>query len=120
MNDRDLEALLRRHRPVGPPPALREQILRAVDRREPWWWLGAAAALVAITAGTQVAIGSEVDTVTVTLAIGAEASAPDPLLELLGDDEPARQLVLFRRAEQEARRAFEPAPPIEGFDGGGQ
>ena len=120
MNDRDLEALLRRHRPVGPPPALRERILRAEDRRVPWWWLGAAAALVAITAGTQVAIGSAVATVTVTLAIGAEVSEPDPLLDLVGDDEPARQLAMFWRAEREARRAFEPPPSVNRFEGEGR
>ena len=45
----DLETLLRRYRPVGPPPELRA---RAVGRRSAfgdWAWLAAAAALAVVT-----------------------------------------------------------------------
>jgi hypothetical protein len=118
MSDRDLETLLRRYRPVGPPPALRERILRPGRSRGPWWWLGAAAALFAVVVGTQIVIGWEMSTLSATLATDADADAREALLDLLGDDESARQLTTLRLAEQEARRALEPPLTVGGLGGG--
>jgi hypothetical protein len=120
LDDSELEAMLRRHRPVGPKPALRERIVRPDGPRVPWWWLGAAAALLAIVVGSHLAIGSEVNAVGATLTTGADVDEQNPLLDLLGDDESARQLALFRMAEQQARRALDPPPPAGDLDGGGQ
>lgn len=120
MNDPDLDALLRRHRPVGPPAGLRERVLLMPDRRGDWAWLGVAAALLVIVVGSQVATGWEIDTVAAALATGTDTGEQQTLLDLLGDDESARQLALFRLAEQEARRAYAPAPPVDARNGGGQ
>jgi hypothetical protein len=48
MNDEDLETLLRRYRPLGPPEALRGQIMAAVPLSGPRLrdWLPAVAAVI--------------------------------------------------------------------------
>lgn len=54
MDDAELEDLLGRVRPAGPPPGLRARI---AERRRPlraWPWVAAAAALLVITAVLQV------------------------------------------------------------------
>ena len=51
MNDEDLETLLRRYRPLGPPEALRSQILAAVPVSGPRlrdWFPAVAAVILAI------------------------------------------------------------------------
>ena len=52
MNDDDLEALLRRYRPLGPPTALRGEIIAAVSSRRPrlreWFPFAAAVILVVV------------------------------------------------------------------------
>jgi hypothetical protein len=52
MNDDDLEALLRRYRPLGPPDALRRQITAAArpSRMRPRDWLPVAAAVILVVA----------------------------------------------------------------------
>jgi hypothetical protein len=52
--DREIEERLRRYRPAGPPPELRQNVIgrvrlqadREPNRRGAWWQLAAAAALV--------------------------------------------------------------------------
>jgi len=51
MNDEDLETLLRRYRPLGPPEALRGQIMAAVplsDARLRDWFPAVAAVILAV------------------------------------------------------------------------
>ena len=52
MDDRRIEALLRAHRPSGPPPSLREKIAGGrVHVAATWPWLLAATALLALSVG---------------------------------------------------------------------
>jgi hypothetical protein len=58
--DKNLEEWLRRFRPAGPSPGLRQRIMREASAgREAWlWWqLSAAAALLAIATALQSATG---------------------------------------------------------------
>jgi len=56
--DSDLESRLRRYRPAGPAPDLRERVLtRSPQVRRTWPWAVAAAALLAIAVGFGVAGG---------------------------------------------------------------
>jgi hypothetical protein len=51
MNDEDLETLLRRYRPLGPPEALRGQIMAAVPLSGPRlrdWFPAVAAVILAV------------------------------------------------------------------------
>ena len=55
-DDRDIETLLRRYRPLEPPPDLRVRVLSApADTRRAWPWAVAAAALLAASVGLHVA-----------------------------------------------------------------
>jgi len=52
MNDHDIEQMLRRQRPAGPPPELRARIFKpAANAARLWPWAAAAAALLAATVG---------------------------------------------------------------------
>jgi hypothetical protein len=55
MDERQIEELLRAHRPAGPPADLRERIIGGRVRVAPAWpWLFAAAALLAMSVGFHV------------------------------------------------------------------
>jgi hypothetical protein len=58
MNDDQLEDLLRRVRPAGPPPALRSRILASRPARPAWPWAAAAAALLLTVVGLQWSAGA--------------------------------------------------------------
>lgn len=64
MNDEQIEALLRRHRPAGPPVSLRDRCLEAATRQhsatapDSRWMAWAAAALVVAALGTYRASGT--------------------------------------------------------------
>ena len=45
----ELETLLRRYRPVGPPPDLRARVIGRRPSTGDWAWLAAAAALAVVT-----------------------------------------------------------------------
>src|SRR5687767_8638003 len=98
MNDHDIEQMLRRHRPAGPPPELRARVFQtaAVEARL-WPWAVAAAALLVITVGFHVAsasLGSQVP-------IQFESDDRERLVEALGGDDVARtraELIMAERA----------------------
>jgi hypothetical protein len=120
MNDQDLETLLRRYRPIGPPSALRA---RCIERgasegvKHAWPWAAAAAALLVAT------IGLTTRTARLEAPVAGEpdqtARAIEDLAALLGADDVARSTAALIVAEEEARRAaraaIEPPPPIEGI-----
>ncbi len=91
-DDRVVEALLRRYRPMDAPPA-------AIVGRT-WPWAVAAAALLAITIGLHGAV-----------IIGAMPAAADPapLAYALGGDDVARQVAQFIVSSP---RAPEPEPAM--------
>jgi hypothetical protein len=54
MDERDLEKLLRRYRPAGPPAELRVRIATTHRAPRTWTWAAAAAALIAVMVGFHV------------------------------------------------------------------
>ena len=88
------EGLLRKYRPVGPPPRLRARVL-APERRT-WPRALAAAALLAITIASQVAARSSVSYVAMPAAgpLNFDARVSD-LSNTLGGGEEGRQLAIW-------------------------
>ena len=94
MTDNELDDLLRRYRPLAPPPELRARLVAAEPHgARAWPWAAAAAVLLAATLGLQLArvqmdeASEHVDP--------REAAELQVLVEMLGGDE---------RALDEARR----------------
>jgi hypothetical protein len=101
MNDSEIEDLLRRYRPKGPPAQLRERIL-AMERPERIWpWLAAAAALLVSALTLHSATRYEAADINLTLGPGAEARVADDLTDRLGGDADARGLAQFILVEQQ-------------------
>ena len=101
MNDSDIENLLRRYRPTGPPAQLRERIL-AMERSERIWpWMAAAAALLVSAVTLHFATRYEAADVDVTLGTAAEARVADDLTDRLGGGADARELARLILVEQQ-------------------
>jgi hypothetical protein len=90
-NDRDVESLLRRYEPAGPPSELRARVVgaRGDGRRRAWPWVAAAAALLIATFGLHVA-SARLSGTWVEPAVDARAQAIADLAEMLGGDEGAK------------------------------
>ena len=89
MSEHDIEQMLRRHRPAGPPTELRARILQpAADESRLWRWAVAAAALLATTIGFHVASASLKSSV--PIQSGSEMADQERLIEALGGDAVAR------------------------------
>ncbi|MGH9312073.1 MAG: hypothetical protein ACRD1S_02630 [Vicinamibacterales bacterium] len=102
MDEKDLEALLRRYRPADPPPALRERCVAgaAVEpARSAWPWAAAAAALLAGTIGLGAA-AARLDAPVAT-APDWTAQAIGNLAALLGGDEAAWRAATIIVVEEE-------------------
>jgi hypothetical protein len=112
MDDAELEDLLRRVRPAGPPPGLRARI--AGCRRPPraWPWVAAAAALLIVTAVLQVS--AERARASFWLqrdaAVAADAADSQAVQEALGLDDVEiraealrRELIAIRDAREMER-----------------
>lgn len=88
MNDDQMEDLLRRVRPAGPPVQLRARIVGATARPRPAWpWIAAAAAALLMTATLQVAaagLRQQLRPAVVTVAIDAEGELTSSLQAWLG------------------------------------
>ncbi|MDO8794602.1 MAG: hypothetical protein Q7J25_08290 [Vicinamibacterales bacterium] len=103
MKDSEIEDLLQRYRPIGPPARLRERIL-AIDRTERIWpWATAAAALLVCALTFRIATGYEAASVDVRLGPAAATRVADDLTDRLGGDAEARALAEFILVEQQVR-----------------
>lgn len=103
MKDSDIEDLLRKYRPLGPPARLRERIF-AIDHSERIWpWATAAAALLVSALTFPIAIRYEAASVDVRLGPAAETRVVDDLTDRLGGDADARELAEFIVVEQQLR-----------------
>jgi hypothetical protein len=102
----DVEELLRRYRPIGPPPDLRTRILSTPSIRHLWLW-AAAAAMVIITI---VSLHHVTDQLTRQMNVGLwrepATRAVEDIADILGRD-PGTQLfaefiVLYDEEQREA------------------
>lgn len=113
MTDPELDALLRRYRPAGPPPELRARVVASEPPAvRAWPWAAAAAILLAAVCAMQLSTREVYRGV--RQGLGAiEVSSLDELPALrsaVGDDELLRQLLEMVRSREASETA---ASPIE-------
>ena len=113
MDDSEIEDLLRRYRPIGPPARLRERIFATAPSRRIWPWASAAAALLIAAMTLHVASGNEIGSVDVTLGPAAATRVADDLTGMLGGDVAARYLAEFIIVEQQVRSEATRVIPTE-------
>ena len=109
MTDPELDELLRRYRPTGPPPELRARVLEgaAAPRARTWPWAASAAALLAATIYLHAAatrIRAEAD---IIAPANSEAQAVALLSAILGDDAAARAMAEVIVATEQVRAEWE-------------
>ena len=111
-SDPDLDELLRRYRPAGPPPELRARVLRAEPMNRPAWpWAAAAAILLATICAMHVSTRRVYDDVRRGLVATDVTLDQLPALSFaVGDDR-----LLRERIETDLRleRSGSAAPPAE-------
>lgn len=103
MDDSEIEDLLRRYRPVGPPAKLRERILGTDRVPRIWPWASAAAALLVSALTLHLAGRYEAASADLRLGPAAVVRVADDLTAVLGGGAAARQLAEFIVVEQQAR-----------------
>ena len=103
MDDSEIEDLLRRYRPIGPPARLRERVFATAPSRRIWPWASAAAALLISAMTFHVASGYELGSVGLTLGPAGATRVADDLTGMLGGDVVARDLAEFIIVEQQVR-----------------
>ena len=108
MHESDVEQLLRRYQPAGPPPELETRIFAPARPLRTWPWATAAAALLALTAGLHVATNRLADR-----AVPAAAETRptvDDLTAAFGGGDEARRVAELILLEQQARAELVPPP----------
>jgi hypothetical protein len=93
--DADVEALLRRYRPIGPPPRLRARVLSAASPRRAWPWATAAAVLLGSIVALHLAIGRLTAVAPVKPGPAPSARAIQDLADRLGGDAAAQHVAEF-------------------------
>ena len=108
--DEELEHVLRRYEPVGPPASLRMRVLGGqTSVRRAWPWVAAAAALLVLS----VWLGSSAQRVMLRNEIAFDIAADqrslevDALSEIVGDAENPRALAEWMIDRRDADRALE-------------
>ncbi len=118
MKDSDIEDLLRKYRPVGPPGELRQRILARSRVPRIWPWASAAAALLVLGLTLQLAARHEAARANMDLGPSVVTRVTDHLTDMLGGDLRARALAEFIVVEQQVHREITNAA-IEPIDGAG-
>lgn len=119
MNDSEIEDLLRKYRPVGPPAELRQRILATTRVPRIWPWASAAAALLVLGLTFQFATRSETAAADLNLGPSAVARVTEDLTNMLGGDIRARELAEFIVVEQQVHNETTTAAiqPLNGAGG---
>ena len=119
MNDSEIEDLLRKYRPVGPPAELRQRILWTTRVPRIWPWASAAAALLVLGLTFQFATRSETAAADLNLGPSAVARVTEDLTNMLGGDIRARELAEFIVVEQQVHNETTTAAiqPLNGAGG---
>lgn len=103
MNDSDIEDLLRKYRPVGPPPRLRARILSAQNAPRVWPWASAAAALLASALALHFAVRHETAAADPRMATDPAVHVVENLTDMFGGDAAARRMAEFVLLQQQVR-----------------
>lgn len=115
MDDRQVEDLLKRYRPAGPPESLRERCLTPSPIARVWPWAAAAAALLAITVGLQAAAAGAVAGADLMWAPDSSEQAVAELADALGGDVAARRAaeqIIDQQMQREPELAEQSTPPM--------
>lgn len=109
MDDAQLEDLLRRVRPAGPPPRLRARIAERPRPLRAWPWVAAAAALLIITAVLQASADRARTSFRLQrdAAVVADTVDSEALRDALGLDDVEIRAEMLRRELSAAREARE-------------
>lgn len=108
----DIEDLLRRYQPSGPPSSLRARVVSGVaDRPKTWPWAAAAAALLVATVALHAARERLADTWTDDRA-HERALAIEMITEMFGGDDAARLMAEQAVARDEAREVMAATAPV--------
>lgn len=119
MKDSEIEDLLRKYQPVGPPAELRQRILAITRVPRIWPWASAAAALLVLGLTFHLAARNETAGADVKLGTSAVARVTEDLTNMLGGDLRARELAEFIVVEQQLRSETTSAAiePVTGAGG---
>lgn len=113
MDDRDIEALLQRYRPAGPPPELGLRVAtlrRGVPHPDRTWpWAAAAAVLVALTLGVQSARDAAVRHVDAAVTASVDATSSEAFAPAASNGGDADLLLARFEALQRRWRAAQAA-----------
>jgi hypothetical protein len=114
VDDQQVEALLKRNRPAGPPESLRERCLSPLRQARVWPWVAAAAVLLVITVTIEGAAARAVASADVVVAPDPTAHAIAELAETLGGDAAARRVaeqIIDEQMRRDRERAERSTPP---------
>ena len=118
-NDREIEALLRRYQPAGPPPGLRARIVApAIEARRTWPWVAAAAALLAATIGLHISTSRLGRQMEPSESIDQRTAALIELEQSLGGGDEARQVAEQVVRQRDLERALQEWRMPVGTSGG--
>lgn len=115
MDERQVEDLLKRYRPAGPPDALRARCLTPPPVARVWPWAAAAAALLAIVVGSQAAVAGATVGANIVTAPDDRDNAVAALTEAFGGDGAARRTaeqIVDQQMRRERDLAERPSPPV--------